>query len=65
MGKQGEGLTCGFPQKWMSEDGLNLWAAFSVYGDGAKQGVRAHDRFNLVRARLSLTEPSPKPARAN
>jgi hypothetical protein len=63
MGKQGEGLTCGFPQKWMSGDGLTLWALFSVYGDGAKQGIRAHDRFNMVRARLSLTGASPNPKR--
>lgn len=63
MGKQGEGLTCGFPQKWMSADGLTLWAVFSVYGDGAKQGIRAHDRFNVVRARLNLTKPSPNRAR--
>jgi hypothetical protein len=65
MATKGEGLTCGFPQKWMSEDGLTLWAVFSVYGDGAKQGIRAHDRINVVRAQLSLTESSPKPSRVN
>ncbi|HVY69925.1 MAG TPA: DUF4185 domain-containing protein [Verrucomicrobiae bacterium] len=52
MGAAGEGLTCGFPQKWMSRDGLELWSVFSVYGEGAKQGINAHDRFNLVKATL-------------
>ena len=54
MGESGEGLNCEFPQKWMSRDGLTLWAVFSVYGDGAKIGVKAHDRFNLIQARLTL-----------
>jgi CubicO group peptidase (beta-lactamase class C family) len=54
MGAEGEGLTCGFPQKWMSADGLTLWSIFSVYGEGARKGVNAHDRFNLVRASLRL-----------
>lgn len=54
MGAAGEGLTCSFPAKWMSPDGLNLWCVFSVYGDGAKQGINAHDRFNLVKATLRL-----------
>ena len=52
MGTEGEGLTCGFPQKWMSADGLTLWSIFSVYGKGAKQGINAHDRFNLVKVTL-------------
>lgn len=52
MGTKGEGLTCGFPQKWMSPDGLALWAIFSVYGEGAKKGINAHDRFNVIKARL-------------
>ena len=52
MGAEGEGLTCGFPQKWMSADGLSLWSIFSVYGDGAKMGINAHDKFNLVKATL-------------
>jgi len=52
MGTEGEGLTCGFPQKWVSPDGLTLWSIFSVYGDGAKRGINAHDRFNLVKATL-------------
>jgi hypothetical protein len=52
MGAKGEGLTCGFPQKWMSADGLTLWSIFSVYGEGAKEGINAHDRFNLLRATL-------------
>jgi hypothetical protein len=54
MGADGEGLNCGFPQKWLSTDGLTLWAVFSVYGDGAKKGIKAHDQFNLVRATLRL-----------
>ncbi len=55
MGAEGEGLTCGFPQKWMSADGLTLWSVFSVYGKGAKRGIDAHDRFNLVKATLELS----------
>lgn len=54
MGTEGHGLNCDFPQKWMSPDGRTLWAVFSVYGDGAKIGVSAHDKFNLVRATLEL-----------
>jgi hypothetical protein len=54
MGMAGEGLTCEFPQKWMSADGSTLWAIFSVYGEGAKQGIKAHDRFNLIKATLSI-----------
>jgi hypothetical protein len=52
MGSEGEGLSCEFPQKWISPDGLTLWCIFSVYGDGAKKGIKAHDRFNLVRVKL-------------
>jgi hypothetical protein len=58
MGAEGEGLTCGFPQKWMSADGLTLWSVFSVYGEGGKKGINAHDRFNLVKATL---QPSAQP----
>jgi hypothetical protein len=54
MGADGEGLTCTFPQKWMSADGRTLWCIFSVYGKGARQGIDAHDKFNLVRAALRL-----------
>ena len=54
MGAEGHGLTCSFPQKWMSPDGLTLWCVFAVYGDGAKQGIHAHDQFNLVKATLTL-----------
>lgn len=57
MGQEGEGLTCGFNQKWMSADGLTLWSVFSVYGAGAKRGIHAHDRFNLVKATLRLSPP--------
>lgn len=59
MGSAGEGLVCGFPQKWMSPDGLTLRAIFSVYGEGAKQGIGAHDRFNRVKATLKLFTPVP------
>ncbi len=48
MGADGEGLSCDFPQKWMSADGSTAWAIFSVYGGSAKRGINAHDRFNLV-----------------
>lgn len=54
MGSKGEGLTCDFPEKWMSPDGRTLWNVFSVYGPGAKQGINAHDRFNLVKVSLDL-----------
>jgi hypothetical protein len=54
MGVEGHGLNCDFPQKWMSPDGLTLWTVFSVYGDGARQGIGAHDQFNLVKATLVL-----------
>lgn len=54
MGSAGEGLSCEFPQKWMSPDGQTLWCVFSVYGPGAKQGLNAHDRFNLVKVTLEL-----------
>ena len=50
-GAEGEGLTCSFPARRMSADGLTLWSIFSVYGAGAKQGLRAHDQFKLVRPR--------------
>lgn len=54
MGAAGEGLTCEFHQKWMSADGSTLWAIFSVYGVGAKEGIQAHDRFNLIKVTLSI-----------
>jgi hypothetical protein len=56
MGVEGEGLSCEFPQKWMSADGLTLWCIFSAYGDGAKRGIKAHDRFNLVRVKLKRAD---------
>lgn len=57
MGKDGHGLTCDFPQKWMSADGLTMWCVFSVYGEGAKVGIRAHDCFNLVKVTLERRKP--------
>jgi len=56
MGAEGEGLSCEFPQKWISADGLTLWCIFSAYGDGAKRGIKAHDRFNLVRVKLKTSK---------
>ena len=53
MGSVGEGLNCEFPSKWISTDGLTLWCVFAVYGDGAKKGIKAHDRFNLVKVTLT------------
>jgi hypothetical protein len=43
---------------------LTLWCVFSVYGDGAKQGINAHDRFNLVKVTLKphQTDPLSSPA---
>jgi len=52
MGLEGHGLNCDFPQKWMSRDGRTLWCVFSVYGEGAKRGINAHDKFNLVKVSL-------------
>ncbi len=54
MGAEGDGLTCSFPQKWMSPDGLTIWCIFSVWGKGAKDGINAHDCFNLVKTTLTL-----------
>ncbi|MGO9112567.1 MAG: DUF4185 domain-containing protein [Thermoguttaceae bacterium] len=59
MGDVGEGLTCEFPEKWMSADGLTLWSVFSVYGAGAKQGIHAHDRFNLIKVTLTPADEVP------
>lgn len=52
MGSSGWGLTCHFPEKWMSADGRTLWAVFSVWGGSARQGIDADDRFNLVKVTL-------------
>ena len=60
MVADGQGLTCNFPQKWMSSDGLTLWCVFSAYGGGAQRGIRAHDKFNLVEATLTLRDSSRK-----
>lgn len=60
MGTGGEGLVCSFPQKWMADGGRMLWCIFSAYGSGAKEGIAAHDRFNLVKATLKLrSEAAP------
>ncbi|MDB5357920.1 MAG: hypothetical protein JWN24_4373 [Phycisphaerales bacterium] len=59
MGAEGEGLTCSFPAKWISPDGLTLWCIFSAYGEGAKRGINAHDKFNLVKATLEFNKDAP------
>lgn len=56
MTEDGEGLTCSFPPKWTSDDGKTLWCVFAVYGPGAKVGIGAHDRFNVVKVKLELGE---------
>jgi hypothetical protein len=61
MGIEGEGLNCDIPQKWMSPDNLTLWSVFSAYGDGAKKGINAHDRFNLVKATLQFSKTNSAP----
>jgi hypothetical protein len=53
MTRAGQGLSCEFPSKWIGSDGLTLWCVFSVYGEGAQTGIKAHDKFNLVK--LTLT----------
>ena len=42
MSSDSEGLTCSFPAKWMSADGLTLWCVFSGYGGSAKEGINAN-----------------------
>ncbi len=54
MSAAGEGLSCEFPRKWMSSDGLTMWCVFSAYGESAKTGIDAHDKFNLVKTTLTL-----------
>jgi hypothetical protein len=54
MGTEGQGLTCSFPSKWVSPDGSTVWCVFSAYGPGANEGIKAHDKFNLVKARVEL-----------
>jgi len=64
MGDAGEGLSCEFPQKWISADGLTLWSVFSVYGQGGKQRINAHDKFNLVKATLARAAAKAADAQA-
>jgi hypothetical protein len=61
MSAVGEGLSCEFPPKWISADGLTLWSVFSVYGEGGKQGVHGHDKFNLLKATLTLRTAGSSP----
>lgn len=56
MGAEGHGLNCDFPVKWMSGDGRTMWCVFSVYGPGAQSGIQGHDRFNLVKVSLTLSD---------
>jgi len=53
-----------FPQKWISADGLTLWSVFSVYGQGGKQGINAHDKFNLVKATMARAAAKAADAQA-
>ncbi len=48
----GEYLGMRFPIKWMSQSGLSIWTIFSCYG--STTCGKFHDRFNLMRANLSL-----------
>ena len=57
-GRPGDGLTCEFPQKWISGDGLTLWSVFSVWV-GAQAGHPTHDRFNLIKVTLTLGPGRP------
>ena len=57
MGSAGEGLSCEFPAKWLRPQGDGGWCVFSVYGDGGKRGIQAHDRFNLVRVSFGPGKP--------
>lgn len=41
------------PKRPFSADGLTLWSVFSVYGEGGKHGIKAHDKFNLIKATLT------------
>jgi hypothetical protein len=54
MGTDGQGLTCCFPQSWMNAKDKTLWCIFSVYGPGARHGIDAHDKFNVVKVGLRL-----------
>jgi hypothetical protein len=49
-----EGLGFHVPTKWLSADGKTWWVVYSVYGQDVTPG--AHDRFTLVRARVTLAE---------
>jgi hypothetical protein len=53
---KGEALGYYFPGKWMSEDGLRLWMVFSCHNAPEGEGCadKYHDRFNLIKATLTL-----------
>ena len=60
-GRGDHGLVYAFVNKWTSSDGLIMWMIFSCYNCASKY----HDRFNLIKATLTLktptrTEPSDK-----
>jgi hypothetical protein len=52
----GEALGYYFPGKWMIEDGLTLWMVFSCHNAQEGEGCadEYHDRFNLIKATLTL-----------
>jgi hypothetical protein len=56
----GDYLGVRFPSAWMADGGTTLWAVFSCYGRPAC-GVY-HDRYNLIRATLTLAPPPPAKA---
>jgi hypothetical protein len=54
-----EGLSMSFLQKWMSADGKTMWAIFSTWGPGARRGINADDKLNLVRVRVATRDGPP------
>jgi hypothetical protein len=52
-----------FPSKWVTDGGRTLWGVFSCYNttnpDACGKDGKYHDRFNLIRARLTLAAPAP------
>jgi hypothetical protein len=55
LGRSGDFLGIHFLVKWQGWDGRRLWATFSCHdaGDAGACG-KYHDRFNLMRARLTV-----------
>ena len=53
----GDFLGVRFPSAWMADGGTTLWTVFSCWGRPVC-GVY-HDRYNLIRATLTLATPPP------